>query len=158
MGTIFHFQGTDGGTVNELPIEFDFGLLKQHKMGGWEVAAEEEEFFSFTFKVSLLQGFPIIFFKGLKTPSNINFSGKMNFSLMKIRILIQMLNQNWIIFELKRLQSLSYMMIEPLESSVLMLNRDSNINGDMEDNGLWPKRLYQVSLKRDALSRDLICS
>jgi len=37
-----------------LPIEFDFGLLKQHKMGGWEVAAEEEEFFSFTFKVSLL--------------------------------------------------------------------------------------------------------
>lgn len=69
-----------------------------------------------------------------------------------------MLNQNWIIFELKRLQSLSYMMIEPLESSVLMLNRDSNINGDMVDNGLWPKRLYQVSLKRDALSRDLICS
>ena len=47
------FQGTDGGTVSELPIEFDFGLLKQHKMGGWEVAAEEEEFFSFTFKVSL---------------------------------------------------------------------------------------------------------
>ena len=82
----------------------------------------------------------------------------MNFSLMKIRILIQMLNQNWIIFELKQLLSLSYMMIEPLESSVLMLNRDSNINGDMEDNGLWPKRLYQVSLKRDALSRDLICS
>ena len=69
-----------------------------------------------------------------------------------------MLNQNWITFELKRLQSLSYMMIEPLESSVLMLNRDSNINGDMEDNGLWPKRLYQVNLKRDALSRDLICS
>ena len=49
----WYFQGTDGGTVSELPIEFDFGLLKQHKMGGWEVAAEEEEFFSFTFKVSL---------------------------------------------------------------------------------------------------------
>jgi len=46
----FENLGTDGGTVNELPIEFDFGLLKQHKMGGWEVAAEEEEFFSFTFK------------------------------------------------------------------------------------------------------------
>ena len=50
------FKGTDGGTVSELPIEFDFGLLKQHKMGGWEVAAEEEEFFSFTFKVSLHYG------------------------------------------------------------------------------------------------------
>merc|ERR1712227_1201488 len=59
-----------------------------------------------------------------------------------------MLNQNWIIFELKQLQSLSYMMIEPLESSVLMLNHDSNINGDMDDNGLWPKRLYQKSVIR----------
>jgi len=46
----FENLGTEGGPVNELPIEFDFGLLKQHKMGGWEVAAEEEEFFSFTFK------------------------------------------------------------------------------------------------------------
>merc|ERR1712151_566571 len=46
----FDNLGTDGGPVKELPIEFDFGLLKQHKMGGWEVAAEEEEFFSFTFK------------------------------------------------------------------------------------------------------------
>ena len=56
-----------------------------------------------------------LFWQGPEDISNINFSGKMNFSLMKIRILIQMLNRNWITFELKQLQSLSYMTIEPLE-------------------------------------------
>ena len=94
-------------------------------------------------------------FQGLKKFSNINFSGKMTFTLMKIRK-IKISNQNWTKFELKQLQLLSYMMTEHLEQSVLMLNQDSNINGDMDDNGLWPKRLYQVSLTRDALSRDLI--
>ena len=41
-----------GGEISNLPIVFDFGLLKQHKMGGWETGDNEDEYFSFTFKVT----------------------------------------------------------------------------------------------------------
>ena len=46
-----------GGEIKDLPIVFEFGLLKKHNMGGWEQNSEQsdDDHFSFTFRVSLLE-------------------------------------------------------------------------------------------------------
>ena len=43
-----------GGEIKDLPIVFEFGLLKKHNMGGWEQNTEQadDDHFSFTFRVS----------------------------------------------------------------------------------------------------------
>ena len=43
-----------GGEIKELPVMFEFGLLVKHNMGDWDVKEEKNDFFSFTFRVILI--------------------------------------------------------------------------------------------------------